>query len=44
MELTGLSQGKEVGRLKKMLDQRVLDGELLPDDKDSAKQFVLDNL
>ena len=44
MELTGLTQGKQVGALKRQLDEMVLDGQISPDDKEQAKQFVLTNI
>lgn len=44
MELTGLMQGKDIGRLKKMLDNMVVEGQLSPDDKEKASKLVLDNL
>ena len=40
MEITGLKPGKEVGGIKKMLDELVLDGKLAPDDTDAAREFV----
>lgn len=44
MALTGLEQGKQIGILKKMLDELVLDGKLSPDDKEGAREFVRANL
>lgn len=44
MELTGLTQGKEIGRLKKMLDNMVVEGQLGPDDKELARKLVQDNV
>lgn len=41
MSLTELRPGKEVGKIKKMLDEMVLDGQLQPDDKEKAKDIVL---
>jgi len=41
MEVTGLSPGVEVGRLKGMLTELVLEGELSPDDKTGAKAKLL---
>ena len=41
MNLTGLKPGKEVGKIKKMLDEMVLDGQLQPDDIEKAKDIVL---
>ncbi len=40
MAITGLEQGQEVGRLKKMLTEMVLEGELMPDDKEKARTIV----
>ncbi|MBS1726330.1 MAG: HD domain-containing protein [Armatimonadetes bacterium] len=44
MDLTGLAPGKEVGRLKKLLDEMVLDGQLGPEDKDRAREIVVTNV
>ena len=41
MALTGLSSGKEVGALKKMLDELVLEGDLTPEDKPRAEEIIL---
>ena len=41
MSLTGLSPGKEVGAIKKMLDELVLEGELAPEDKPRAEEIIL---
>jgi putative nucleotidyltransferase with HDIG domain len=40
MALTGLTQGVEVGRIKAELEELVLEGKLLPDDKDAARTWV----
>lgn len=40
MELTGLPPGPEVGKLKSMLTEKVLDGELVPGDKVGAKRLM----
>ncbi|HEY3781264.1 MAG TPA: HDIG domain-containing protein [Fimbriimonadaceae bacterium] len=40
MELTGLEPGPEVGRLKSILLDRVLEGELVPGDKEGAEKLV----
>ncbi len=40
MKVTGLTAGKEVGRLKQMLVEHVLDGSLHPDDKKAAAELV----
>jgi poly(A) polymerase len=40
MALTGLPSGREVGRLKQMLTERVLDGDLAPDDVDGARALL----
>lgn len=41
MALTGLSPGIEVGKLKALLTERVLDGELSPGDKEQARMMVM---
>ena len=43
MELTGLGSGKQVGAIKRMLDEMVLEGQLAPDDKSAATEIVLNN-
>jgi poly(A) polymerase len=40
MEIAGLEPGPEVGRLKKILEEKVLDGELGADDKESARSAL----
>jgi poly(A) polymerase len=40
--LTGLEPGAEIGRLKAALTERVLDGEMLPDDKAKAAELILE--
>jgi len=40
MALTGLEPGVEIGRLKTLLTEKVLDGELAPSDKDRAAQIL----
>jgi poly(A) polymerase len=40
MELTSLPPGREIGRIKKLLTEKVLDGELAPEDKTSAAEIV----
>jgi poly(A) polymerase len=40
MELLGLSPGPEVGRIKAMLLEKVLEGELAPGDKEAAKRLL----
>ena len=42
MALTGLAPGPEVGRLKQLLTERVLEGELAPDDKAGAEKVITD--
>jgi len=42
MALTGIASGPEVGRLKAFLTEKVLDGELAPDDKKEAVRFLHD--
>ncbi len=44
MELTGLQPGQAVGKIKRALDEQVLEGTLQPDDKLEARKFVLANL
>ena len=44
MEITGLTQGKQVGAIKKVLDEMVLDGKLWPDDKKLARELVRTNV
>ena len=41
MEITGLGPGPEVGRIKQLLTERVLEGDLLPDDAEQAKEIAL---
>jgi len=41
MVLTGLPSGREVGAIKKMLTEKVLEGELRPDDKEEARRLVM---
>jgi poly(A) polymerase len=41
MELTGLEPGPEVGKLKSMLLDKVLEGELAPGDKEKARHLIL---
>lgn len=43
MEVTGLRPGKEVGRLKKLLDNAVVEGVLSPTDVKGALNFVKEN-
>jgi hypothetical protein len=38
MELTGVSQGEEVGRIKRHLSEMVIDGKLHPDDIEGAER------
>lgn len=40
MEITGLEQGPEVGRLKRMLSDAVVDGRIAPDDREAAKALL----
>jgi poly(A) polymerase len=40
MEITGLKEGKEIGRLKRLLDNEVLEGRLKPGDKAAARELV----
>jgi poly(A) polymerase len=40
MELLGLEPGAEVGRVKQMLVEKVLEGELAPGDKDGARKLL----
>ena len=40
MALTGLEPGVEIGRLKTLLTEKVLDGELAPSDKDRAAEIL----
>lgn len=40
MDLTGLEPGREVGRIKEMLTEAVLEGTLTPDDKVGARTLV----
>ncbi len=44
MEITGFSPGREIGRLKGILLDQVLDGKLDPGDKLAAKEVVLVSL
>lgn len=41
MELTGVAQGEEVGRIKKHLSEMVIDGKLHPDDIEGAEKEAL---
>lgn len=38
MELTGVAQGEEIGRIKKHLSEMVIDGKLHPDDTEGAER------
>jgi len=40
MAITGLEPGPEIGRLKMLLTEKVLDGELAPDDKAGASEIL----
>jgi poly(A) polymerase len=40
MAITGLEAGPEIGRLKALLTDKVLDGELMPDDIEGAEQML----
>ena len=40
MRLTGLSEGKEIGKIKQRLSDLVVEGHLLPDDIESAEKEV----
>lgn len=40
MELTGLAAGPEIGRLKNLLTEKVLEGELAPNDKAGAEKVI----
>lgn len=40
MALTGLPEGPEIGRVKAMLLEKVLEGELAPGDKEGARAFL----
>jgi poly(A) polymerase len=40
MKLTGLPPGKNVGELKRMLDELVIEGQLAPDDKTGATEQI----
>jgi poly(A) polymerase len=42
MDLTGLPPGPEIGRIKNLLVERVIEGELQPGDKEAAVQMVKD--
>ena len=42
MELTGLAAGPEIGRLKNLLTEKVLEGELAPNDKVGAVKIITD--
>jgi poly(A) polymerase len=44
MEITGLPPGPEVGRMKDLLTEKVLEGELAPDDVEAAVQIVRSTL
>jgi poly(A) polymerase len=44
MNLTGLPPGREIGRIKQLLTEKVLEGELSPDDKEAAVAFVRSGL
>jgi poly(A) polymerase len=40
MRITGLSPGREVGKIKDMLIERVLEGDLQPGDKEGAEELI----
>ncbi len=40
MEITGLAAGPAVGKIKTLLTEKVLDGDLLPEDKEAAIEIV----
>ncbi len=40
MQLTGLVSGPEIGKIKQMLVEHILDGTLIPDDKETAIKLV----
>ncbi len=40
MKITGLAAGPEIGQIKRSLTEKVLEGELQPDDKTAAEQWV----
>jgi poly(A) polymerase len=42
MELTGIAPGPEVGRIKDLLTEKVLEGELMPDDQAGAETILKD--
>ena len=44
MEVTGLAQGEEVGRLKRHLADLVIEGKLHPDDKEAAEREAVRSL
>jgi len=44
MEVTGLSQGEEVGRVKRHLADLVIEGKLHPDDKEAAEREAVRSL
>ena len=40
MELLGISAGPEIGKIKVFLNEKVIEGELLPDDEEGAKELL----
>lgn len=43
MAIAGLEPGPEVGRMKQMLSDAVVEGQIAPDDKEAAKQYLRKN-
>lgn len=41
MELFGLREGREVGRIKQLLSEMVIEGRIAPNDKEAAKQAAI---
>lgn len=44
MSLTGLPAGREIGRLKQLLTEKVLEGILRPDDKSTATNLIQEDM
>lgn len=44
IEISGISEGPTIGKLKHLLEEAVIEGELLPEEKEKAAQLIKDAL